>query len=153
MRHAKPTTLRLCNGLQRAPSFTTKQQRKWPKTLNALHYCWTTTLKRMEDLTRKHLRVTTHVYDSATTCAHAMKHLRDLRSMYESAIIAKRDYHEVVDVRLRDEISITRTHQRRQHYVVHTQETYHTAKQDALTSYMDSAIAVGLHTRYEQQVN
>ena len=100
----------------------------------------------MEDLAHKHLHVTTHAYMCATTCAHTMKHLRDLRTMYDSAIKAKRDYHEVVDARLRVAISITRTHQRWQHYVAHTRETYHTAKQDALTSYMDSATAVGLRT-------
>ena len=121
------------------------QQRKRPKTLNALHNCWTTTLKRMEDLAHKHFYVTTHAYMSATTRAHAMKHLRDLRTMYNSAIRAKWDYHEVVDARLRVAISITPTHQRWQHYVAHTQKTYHTAKQDAT--------AVGLHTRYRQPLH
>ena len=82
-----------------------------------------------------------------------MKHLRDLRSMYDGAMRAKWDYHEVVDACLRDEIGITRIHQRWYHYVVHTQETYHTTKQEALTSYVDNATAVGLHTRYRQHVH
>ena len=102
----------------------------------------------MEDLARKHLHVTTHAYFTASTCAHAMKHLRDLRSMYDSAIRAKRDYYEVVDARPRDAINLARTHQRWQQYVAHSQETYHVAKQDALTSYLDSATTVGLYTRY-----
>ena len=51
----------------------------------------------MEDLTRKYLHVTTHAYFTAATCVHAMKHLRDLQLMYDSANRAKRDYHEVVD--------------------------------------------------------
>ena len=106
----------------------------------------------MEDLTRKHLRTTTHAYTYATTCAHAMKHLRDFRSMYDSAIRAKRYYHDVVATRLRDEISITHT-QRWQRYIVHTQETHHTAKQDALTSYMDTTTAVGLRTRYRRRLH
>ena len=41
---------------------TTSQQRKRPRTLNAVHKSWTSTLKRMEDLNRKHLRVPTHAY-------------------------------------------------------------------------------------------
>ena len=106
---------------------TTTQQRKRPRTLNVLHNCWTTTLRRMEDLARKHLHVTTHAYFTAATCAHAMKHLRDLRSMYDSALRANQDYHEVVDARLRDAVSLTHTHQRWQHYVAHSQEAYHTA--------------------------
>ena len=89
---------------------TVTQQGKRPTTLNALHNCWTTTLECMEDLTRKHLRATTHAYNCATTCAHAMKHLRHHRSMYDSAITAKRCYHDVVAARLRDKISIIRTH-------------------------------------------
>ena len=105
------------------------------------------------EVTRKHLQVTTHMYYSATTCAHAMKHLRDLRYTYDGAIRAKRDYHDVVDARLQDEISITHTHQRWQQYVVHTQETYHTAKQDALTSNIDNATTVGPHTRYRQNLH
>ena len=71
---------------------------------NTKHTVW------VFSVTHKHLRVTTHVYYSATTCAHAMKHLRDLQSMYDNAIRSKRDYHEVVDARLQDEISITRFH-------------------------------------------
>ena len=73
---------------------------------------WTTTLNNMEDLTRKHLRATTHACKYATTCAHAMKHLRDLRPLYDSAISAKRCYHDVVAMRLRDEMSIICTHQK-----------------------------------------
>ena len=46
------------------------------------------------------------------TCAHAMKHLRDLRSMYDGAIRAKRDYQQVVDARLRVVINVTCTDQR-----------------------------------------
>ena len=76
-----------------------------------------------------------------------MKHLRDLRSMYDNTLKAKGDYHEVVDARLRDAINITRTHQRWQQCVAYTQETYYAAKQDALTSYLDNATAVGLYTR------
>ena len=132
---------------------TTTQQRKRPRILKALHDCWTTTLKRTEDLACKHLHVTTHAYMSATTCAHAMKHLRDLRSMYDSAMRAKQEYHKVVDARVRVAISITRTHQRWQHYVAHTQDTYHTAKQDALALYMDDARTVALHTRYRQHLH
>ena len=82
-----------------------------------------------------------------------MKHLRDLWSMYESAIRAKRASHAVVDACLRAAISITRIHQRWQHYVAHTQEIYHAAKQDALTSYMDSTTVVGLHPRYRKQLH
>ena len=123
---------------------TTTQQRKRPRTLNAQHNSWTTTLTCMEDLARKHPHATTHAYLTATTCAHAMKqHLCDLRSMYDSALRAKRDYHELVD-----EISLTRIHQRWQQYVAHSQEAYHAAKHHALTSYLDIATAVGLHTRY-----
>ena len=82
-----------------------------------------------------------------------MKHLCDLRSMYDSAFRAKRCYHDVVAARLQDEISIIRTHQRWQQYIAHTLETYHTAKQDALTCYTDSATAVGLHTRYQRHLH
>ena len=89
---------------------TTKQQCKRPKTLNALHNRRTTTLKCMENLARKHLRATKAVYKYATACAHAIKQLHDLRSMYDSAIRAKRCYHAVVAARLREEISIIHTH-------------------------------------------
>ena len=78
--------------------------------LNAMHNCGTTTLRRVEDLARKHLHATTHTYLTAATCAHAMKHLRDLQSMYDNALRAKRDYHKLVDARLRDEISLMRIH-------------------------------------------
>ena len=70
---------------------TTSLQRKRPSTLNALHNRWTTTLRRMEHLARKHLHVTTHAYFTAATCAHVMKHLRDLRSMYDNDVRAKQD--------------------------------------------------------------
>ena len=134
--------------LHRATTMT--QPCKRPRTLNALHNRWTTTLNYMEDLTRKHLRAMTHAYIYATTCAHTMKHLRDRSSLYGRAIKAKRCYHDVVSTQLRHEMSIILTHQIWQQYVVHTQETYYTAKQEALTSYMDSAYVVGLHTRYQR---
>ena len=111
---------------------TRKKHCKRPRTLNALHNCQTTTLRRREDLACKHLHVTKHTYFAAATCAHAMKHLRDLRSMYDNTIKAKGDYHEVVDARLRDAINITRTHQRWQQCVAYRQETCHGAKQEAL---------------------
>ena len=53
---------------------TTTQQRKRPWTLSVLQNCRTTTLRRMEDLARKHLHATTHAYFTAATCVHAMKH-------------------------------------------------------------------------------
>ena len=59
-------------------------------TLNVLHHRWTNLLIRVEDLTCRHLRTVTHNYQHASLCAHAMKHLRDLRSLYDSA---KRAYH------------------------------------------------------------
>ena len=90
---------------------TTTQPCKRPRTLNAKHHRWITTLNSMEDLTRKHLRTTTHAYAYATTCAHAMNHLRDLESLYDSAIRAKRCYHDVVSTQLQDEMSILLTHQ------------------------------------------
>ena len=46
-----------------------------------LHNCWMTSLNRMEDLTHTHL--------------HAIKHLRELRSLYESALGVKRTYHTI----------------------------------------------------------
>ena len=94
------------------------------------------------------MHVTTQPYFIAATCAHAMKHLCDLRLMYISALRAKRDYHEVVDACLRHAVSLTRTHQSWQQYVAHSQEAYHAAKHDALTSYLNNATTVGLNTRY-----
>ena len=102
----------------------------------------------MEDLARKHLHVKTHAYFTAATCAHAMKHLRDLPAMYDSALRAKRKYQKVVDTHRNDEWSLTRIHPRWQQYGAHSQEAYYTAKHHALTTYLDSATAVGLHTRY-----
>ena len=112
----------------------------------------------MEDLTRKHLRATTHTYKYATSCAHTMKHLCDLWSMYDSAVGAKRCYHDVVAARLPDETNITRTRLRWQHYTTqhthtHTHEIYHTAKQDSLTTYIDNATVVGLHTQYRRHLH
>ena len=58
-----------------------------------------------------------------------------------------------MSTRLWDEMSIILTHQKWQQYVVHTQETYYTAKQEALAFYMDSATVVGLHTYYQRHLH
>ena len=127
---------------------TTTQKGKRPRTLNALHNCWTSTLTPMQDLPLKHQCVITHTYFAAPTCTHPMKHLRDLRTKYDSAIKAKRDYQEQVDARLRDEVSLIGVHERWQQYAAHSEEPYHTAKHHALTSYLHSATVLSLHTRY-----
>ena len=65
---------------------TTAHWCKRPRSLNMLHNRWTTALTCMEDLICRHLCATTHAYKYASTCAHAMKRLRELRSLYDSAL-------------------------------------------------------------------
>ena len=132
---------------------TVTQQQKRPRTLNALHNCCTTKLRRMEHLTRKNLHAMTHTYLTATTCVHAMKKWRDLRSMYHGPLRANRKYHHLVDTCLRDEINLMHIQQRWQQHVVHSQEAYHGDTHHALTSYLDNATLVGLHTRYLHHVH
>ena len=117
-----------------------------------LHNRWTTTVNCLEDLTRRHVRATTHAYKYATARTHTMKHLGDLTSQYDSALGAKRSYHAVVTTHVRDEMHITRTHHHWQQYLSHTAEAYNAAKREALTLYMDSATIVGLYNRYQRHL-
>ena len=75
-----------------------------------LHKRWTTLLPRMEDVARRHLRTVTHNYQHASLCAHAMKHLRDLRSLHDSTLGAKRAYHTISSTHMRDAVHTTPGH-------------------------------------------
>ena len=118
------------------------------RSLNMLHNRWVATLNCLEYLTRRHPRATTHAYKYATASTHAMKHLRDLRSLYDNALGAKRSYNALVTTRVRDKMHITRTHHHWQQYLSHLAEAYCTTKREALTLHMDNATTVGVYNQY-----
>ena len=101
----------------------------------------------MEDFTRRHLRSVTHNYQHASLCVQASKHLRDLRSLSDSALGAKRTYHTLLSTHLWAQIHIARTHHRWQQHTSTTMEAYYAAKHTTLTLYMESATIVGLSKR------
>ena len=101
--------------------------RKKPRALNTLHIRWEAPLSRMEGLARRQLRTVTHFYQHASSCAHAMKHLRDLRSLFDSALAAKRAYYALLSSQLQDQINIAhRNHQLQQHNSAVTETHYAT---------------------------
>ena len=72
-----------------------------------LHHQWTSTLKCMEDLTHRHLRSVTQAYRYASICAHITKHLRDLLSLYDSALGTKQAYHTILTTHIEDQMHTT----------------------------------------------
>ena len=50
----------------------------------------------MEDLTRKHLRTVNHYYQRNFIEVRSMQHIKKLRSLYDSALGAKRAYHSLL---------------------------------------------------------
>ena len=98
-----------------------------------LHHRWTSTLNRMEDLTQRHLHVVTQAYQYASIYVHAVKHLRDLRSLYDSALGAKCAYHTILTTHIQDQMHITRTHRMWRH-VSKTTEIYYSTKRKATHS-------------------
>ena len=108
----------------------------------------TTILTTMEDLTRRHLHTVSQTYQYASICAHAMKHVRDLRWLYDRALGAKSTYHTTLSTYIPDQIHITRTHQRWLQHVADTTKAYYAAKQASLTIYVESATTMGLCKRY-----
>ena len=70
----------------------------------------------------------THSYQYACSCAHAMKHLRDLRSLYDNALAAKRAYYALLCSHLLDEIHYAHANRRLQQHTPMVTETYYAAK-------------------------
>ena len=73
-----------------------------------------------------------------------MKHLRDLRSPYDSALAAKRAYYALFSSHLQDHIHIAHTNRGLQEHNLIVIETYYTAKHTTQTLNSESAAAVGL---------
>ena len=121
---------------------TTKHTYKRPRTCGTLHHIWTSTLNRMEELTRRHLRVVTRAYHYASTYAHTMKHVRDLRSLHHNALGAKH-----LTTHIQDQICITRTHHKWQQHVSNTTKAYYATKRKTYTLYTKSATILGLYER------
>ena len=89
----------------------------------------------MQDLTQRHLHSVTQAYQYAPIYAHAMKHLRDVRSLDDSALGTKRTYHSILSTHIRDRIHITHTHHMWRQHVCETAEAYYTAKRMTYTLY------------------
>ena len=108
------------------------------KTLNALHTQWTALLAHMEDLTRRHLRTVTETYQYTCLCACTMKHLRDLRSLCDRALVAKHDYHKLPPTHLQGKICMSQLHHQLCQHVSATTEAYTTAKCNTRSLYTKS---------------
>ena len=84
---------------------------------------------------------------------HAMKHLSDLRSLYDRSLGTKHAYSATLSTHIRDQIHITGTHHRWQRHVAETTEACHTAKRISLTIYTDSATTLGLYKWYQRHLH
>ena len=81
--------------------------------------------------------------------AHAMQHLRDLRSLYDNAFCGKQAYHTVLSIHMRDQIHITRTHHFLPQHVSEMTDVYYAVKRATLTLYTESATLMGLYKWYQ----
>ena len=82
-----------------------------------------------------------------------MQHIRKLRSLYDSALGAKRAYHSLLAGQLQDQLHVDcMTHGL---HTLHstTMTMYYIAKHIVPVLYLDSATAVGLTWRYRQHIN
>ena len=113
----------------------------------------TSTLNRMEDLTHRHLRGVTQAYQYASICAHAMKHLRDLRSMYDNALSAKHAYHTILPTHIQDQMHITRTHHMWQQHISKTTKAYHATKRRPYTFYFKSGTILELYEQFTRHLH
>ena len=136
--------------LHQAP--VTQPSHKKPRALNVLHVRWSSLLSCMEELARRHLHTTTHPYHYAVSYAHAMKHLRHLRSLYDSACAAKQAYPNLLSSQPSVYVHIPHMNHRLQQHHATTTETYHTTKHTVRMHCTDGVTAVRLTWRYSSHL-
>ena len=105
-------------------------------------------LTNLENLTMRHLRLVTNMYNRTHLCEQTMHHIRNLRDMYDSAIAAKRKYHALQASLAQDHLRKTRTEHQYLQYCTDVAHTYEVAKQTARQLYEDGFNYLRLTRRY-----
>ena len=94
-------------------------------------------LTNLENLTMRHLRLVTNMYNQTHVYEQTMHHIRNLRDMYDSAITAKRKYHALQASLAQDHLRKPRTEHQYIQYCTDVVHTYDVAKQTARQLYED----------------